>query len=99
MFPDRPKPNEKTSGFLPIERKWIDELLAAGYIDTFRAFHPEPKQYTWWDYKSRARERNVGWRIDYHFVSADLKDNLEDAFILPEVQGSDHCPVGLKLRF
>jgi len=93
----RPKPNEKTSGFLPEEREWIDKFLKAGFIDTFRMFNTEPENYTWWDMMTRARDRNVGWRIDYFFVSDNLKDNLKNAFILPEVMGSDHCPVGIEL--
>lgn len=93
-----PKENAKTSGFLPIERSWIDTFISHGYIDTFRMFNKEPGQYTWWDYKSRARERNIGWRIDYFFISEDLQKSLVRAFILPEVQGSDHCPVGIDFR-
>ena len=95
----RPKPNEKISGFLPQEREWIDKLLEAGFIDTFRKFNQKPEQYTWWDMMTRARERNVGWRIDYFFISENLRDNLKNAFILPEVMGSDHCPVGIELKF
>jgi len=95
----RPKENEKISGFLPEEREWIDKLLKAGFIDTFRAFNDQPDNYTWWDMMTRARERNVGWRIDYFFISENLKDNLKSAFILPDVMGSDHCPVGLELQF
>lgn len=91
----RPKENEDVSGFLPIERAWIDALIRRGFIDTFRAFNHEPRQYTWWDLKTAARERNVGWRIDYFFISEDLRPRLKDAFILPEVMGSDHCPVGI----
>jgi len=93
----RPKANEKTSGFLPEERAWIDKLLASGFIDTLRMFNDKPEQYTWWDMITRARERNVGWRIDYFFVSDNLKEQTKDAFIMPEVMGSDHCPVGIKL--
>jgi len=93
----RPKENSKTSGFLPQEREWIDRFLAAGFVDTLRLFHTEGGMYTWWDVISRARERNVGWRIDYFFVSDNLRKNVDRAFILPEVTGSDHCPVGLKL--
>lgn len=93
----RPKANEKVSGFLPQEREWIDRFLAAGFVDTLRMFHPEGGRYTWWDVISRARERNVGWRIDYFYVSQNLKSRVADAFILPEVQGSDHCPVGITL--
>ncbi len=95
----RPKENEKISGFLPIEREWIDRLIKLGFIDTFRHFHPGPGQYSWWDYKTRARERNVGWRIDYFFISNNLKDNLKSAFIQSEVTGSDHCPIGIDLIF
>ena len=94
-----PKANEKTTGFLPEERAWMDALVAAGYVDTFRHFHPElAAQYTWWSVPMRARERNVGWRIDYFFVARDVLERVEEAFILPEVQGSDHCPVGMRLR-
>ena len=93
----RPKANEKTSGFLPEERAWIDKLLDSGFMDTLRMFNDKPEQYTWWDMITRARERNVGWRIDYFFISDNLKDQIKDAFIMPEVMGSDHCPVGIKL--
>ena len=93
----RPKENSKISGFLPEERAWMDIFVAAGFIDTLRMFHPEPGQYSWWDMQSGARARNVGWRIDYFFVSENLKDKVKKAFILPEVMGSDHCPVGMEL--
>jgi len=93
----RPKENSKISGFLPEEREWIDKLLEYGFIDTFRLFNDKPEQYTWWDMITRARERNVGWRIDYFFISDNLKKQINDAFILPDVMGSDHCPVGIKL--
>ncbi len=95
----RPKENEKISGFLPIEREWMDRLAASGFIDTFRLFNQDPGHYSWWDIRTGARERNVGWRIDYHFVSENLTPHLKDAFILPEVLGSDHCPVGVTLKF
>lgn len=95
----RPKQNENKSGFLPEERKWIDNLLANGFLDAFREFNKKADQYTYWDLKSRARERNVGWRIDYFFVSKNLKDNLKDCYILPEIEGSDHAPVALELIF
>jgi exodeoxyribonuclease III len=94
----RPKENEKYSGFLPIERAWMDKVCAHGYLDTFRLFNQQTAQYSWWDMKSGARARNIGWRIDYFYVSAGLKDRLHNAFILPEVMGSDHCPVGLELE-
>ncbi len=93
----RPKENENTSGFLKIERDWMDKFFSHGYTDTFRMFNSEPENYTWWDIQTRARERNVGWRIDYFFVSESLRGNVKNAFILPEVMGSDHCPVGLEI--
>jgi len=94
----RPKENTKTSGFLSEERAWVDRFLEAGFVDTFRLKHADRTgQYTWWDMKSRARERNIGWRIDYFFVSENLKRYLQDAFILQDVMGSDHCPVGIIL--
>ena len=93
-----PKANSKTSGFLPIERAWIDKFLSHGYIDTFRYVHGDVADaYSWWSYRANARANNVGWRIDYFFISEDLAENLEDAFILPEVIGSDHCPVGIRI--
>jgi len=93
----RPKENVGNSGFMPIERAWLDKITAAGWVDTFRALHPEPDQYTWWDYKTHARERNVGWRIDYFFINREKSSLIKDAFILPQVQGSDHCPIGITL--
>lgn len=93
----RPKQNEDVSGFLPQEREWIDKFISNGYVDTFRMFDESPNKYTWWDYKSGARLRNVGWRIDYFFVSESLKNNLKSAFILKDVMGSDHCPIGIEL--
>lgn len=94
----RPKENSKISGFLPIEREWMDKFFSHGYVDTFRMFNDQPEQYTWWDQQSRARERNVGWRIDYFFVSANFKKNVKNAFIMPDVMGSDHCPIGLEIE-
>lgn len=93
----RPKQNRGISGFLPQECAWIDSLLAAGFIDTFREFEKGPEHYSWWDQQSRARERNVGWRIDYFFISQNLRPRLKNAFLQPEVLGSDHCPVGIEL--
>jgi len=93
----RPKANEKISGFLPEERAWMDRLVERGFIDTFRIFHAEGGNYSWWDLKTRARERNVGWRIDYFFVSKNLRDFVRSAFILKDVTGADHCPVGIEL--
>ena len=94
----RPKQNEIFSGFLPVEREWLDKFVSHGYADTFRRFNDEGGNYTWWDYKTRSRERNVGWRIDYFFVTEKLLPRLKDAFIMPDVQGSDHCPVGIELK-
>lgn len=93
------KSNEKNTGFLPKERAWIDKLISHGYVDTFREFNKEPGNYTWWSYMFSARAKNVGWRIDYFFVSENVLPHLKDAFILPEVQGSDHCPLGIEVEF
>ncbi|MBI3312718.1 MAG: exodeoxyribonuclease III [Candidatus Omnitrophica bacterium] len=95
----RPEANEKVSGFLPEERAWIDRWVESGQVDIFREFCPLPDQYTWWDMKTGARGRNVGWRIDYHFVTRRLVAHVRDAKILPEVMGSDHCPVSVELKF
>jgi exodeoxyribonuclease-3 len=93
-----PKANAKTSGFLPIEREWIDKLINHGYIDTFRYVNGDEKdRYSWWSYRYNARMKNIGWRIDYFFISEDLLENLEDAFILDHISGSDHCPVGIRI--
>jgi exodeoxyribonuclease III len=94
----RPKENEKVSGFLPEEREWIDKFLSNGYLDTFRMFNSEPDNYTWWDQITRARDRNVGWRIDYFYVNEEFKKNVKDAFILSDVMGSDHCPIGIEIK-
>lgn len=91
----RPKENSKVSGFLPRERAWMDKLVSHGYLDTLRIFTQEPGHYSWWDQK-RARERDIGWRIDYFFVSEDLRDRVKAAFIMRDVTGSDHCPVGIE---
>ena len=94
----RPKENEKISGFLPIERAWLDKWVENGQVDIFREFCTSPDQYTWWDMQTRARDRNVGWRIDYHFVTRDLVGYVQRAAILNHVLGSDHCPVSLELN-
>lgn len=94
----RPKENAKVSGFLPEERAWVDKFISHGFVDSFRHFTQEPNQYTWWDLKTGARQRNVGWRLDYFFVSENLLPAVTKAFIMPEVMGSDHCPVGLLLK-
>ena len=93
----RPKENENVSGFLPEEREWIDNFLKKGFIDTFRFFNKDPGHYTWWDYKTRARERNIGWRIDYIFINEDLKTSLKNSTILTDIMGSDHCPVAIDI--
>lgn len=94
----RPKENEKTSGFMPVERKWLDDLEAHGYHDTFRMFEKSGEHYSWWDVKTRARDRNIGWRIDYFWVSSELKDRVIGAGIMSDVFGSDHAPVWIELK-
>ncbi len=94
----RPKENADVSGFLPMERAWLDDWVKQGQVDVFREFNKEPNQYTWWDMKSFARERNVGWRIDYHFVTEDLAGDVKKAWNLTDVIGSDHCPVAMELK-
>ncbi len=94
----RPKENEKNTGFLRIERDWMDTVVNKAYIDTFRHLHPRTVQYSWWDMKTRARERNVGWRIDYFFTSPDLAPHITSTEILDTVFGSDHCPVVLEMK-
>ena len=94
----RPKENENSPGFLPVEREWVTKLVAHGYHDTFRIFVAEPGHYTWWDMKSGARARNIGWRIDYFFVSDELRGRVKAAGIMPAVQGSDHCPITLDIE-
>jgi len=94
----RPKQHERTPGFLSVERAWVSRFIAHGYHDTFRIFHEEPGHYTWWDQKTGSRARNLGWRIDYFFVSDELRDRVTTAGIMPHVQGSDHCPITLTLR-
>ena len=93
-----PDTNHSNPGFSDQEREKMTELLASGFTDSFRFMHPDAKDaYSWWSYRANARERNVGWRIDYFLVSDTLRSNIQRAFICPEIQGSDHCPVGLDL--
>jgi len=94
----RPKENEKVSGFLPIERAWIDTFIDHGYVDTFRHFNNKSDQYSWWDMKTRARDRNVGWRIDYFFINKEFMSHVKKAFIHQDIMGSDHCPVGIEIE-
>lgn len=94
----RPKANEKSTGFLPVERAALDTWLQSGWVDSFRHLHPdEPEHYSWWSFRSAARQRNVGWRIDYHMISQETLPHLQRAWILSDVMGSDHCPVGIEL--
>jgi len=93
----RPKENAKISGFLPEERAWLDDFLSHGYLDTFRMFDDRPGVYSYWDMKSRARDRDVGWRIDYFFVDDGFKDQVSNAWIMQDVVGSDHCPIGIEI--
>ncbi len=94
----RPKENVTHSGFMPEEREGLGEFFTAGFVDTFRTLHPDTVKYSWWDQVTRARERNVGWRLDYFMVTPDLKDKVVAADIHDEVMGSDHCPVSLVLN-
>lgn len=93
----RPKENANQIGFLPIERAWVDKVIASGFIDTFRMLHKDEVRYSWWDQKTRARERNVGWRIDYMFVSTSLTASVTQATILDDFMGSDHAPTLLEI--
>ena len=93
-----PKGNKNSSGFLPAERAWMDKFFSHGYVDTFREFNKKPEQYTWWSYRTKARERNVGWRLDYFFVNEEFMDRVENSYILYDVMGSDHCPVGIDIK-
>ena len=93
-----PKTNRKNAGFTDEERNKMTIVLDNGFTDTFRYLHPdEENAYTWWSYMGHAREKNIGWRIDYFIVSNRFAKNIKDAFILPEIMGSDHCPVGLEI--
>jgi len=93
-----PKANVGNHGFTPQERAGFTNFVKAGFVDTFREFHQDGGHYTWWSQMSNARQRNVGWRIDYFCISAGLRPRLREAFILPQVMGSDHCPVGIVLK-
>jgi len=93
-----PKQNEMTSGFLPEERAWVQNFLEHGFVDAYRHFYPDRIQYTWWTYRFSARQRGIGWRIDYFLVSEALLPHIKDVIIHEEVLGSDHCPVELILE-
>jgi exodeoxyribonuclease-3 len=94
-----PKNCEGKSGYLPEERAWLDELEEAGFVDTFRLFDEGENNFTWWSYRTRARERNAGWRLDYFYVNEEITDKVKSAEILDDIYGSDHCPVTLELDF
>ena len=94
----RPKENEENTGFLPQERAWIDQVIDAGFVDSFRHFHPHTSEaYTYWDMKTRSRDRNVGWRLDYFFVAQEFMKHIKKAEIDSEIYGSDHCPISITL--
>lgn len=95
----RPKSNAKSAGFTPTERQGITDLIAAGFVDAFRTLHPDAQRYTWWSHYANARARNVGWRIDYFFISQSLLPQLQSAEIHETFIGSDHCPISITLEF
>lgn len=92
-----PKSNAKSSGFLPEEREWMENLIQDGFEDSFRALNPEPHNYTWWSLRFGSRAKNMGWRIDYQMITDKMKDRLKRAVILPEAYHSDHCPVLIEI--
>lgn len=94
----RPKDNQKTSGFLPIEREWVDKLESDGWVDTYRELNKDEVEYSWWSQRAGARKRNVGWRIDYFFVDKAMMGQVKSAFIRSEIEGSDHAPVGIEIE-
>lgn len=92
-----PKSNANTSGFLPEEREWMEQFINSGFVDSFRYFNQEPHQYSWWSYRAGSRAKNLGWRIDYNFVTDNLKNRISRSVILPSAIHSDHCPVLLEM--
>ncbi len=95
---ENPKQNEKNPGYLPEEREWMDRFIDAGYVDSFRMFNTEERQYSWWSYRMKARERNIGWRIDYNCVNRGFAPKVKAADIHQDIMGSDHCPVSLDIE-
>ncbi|GAB4453918.1 MAG: exodeoxyribonuclease III [Bacteroidia bacterium] len=93
-----PEKHENMSGFLPEERAWFDKYIDSGYVDAFRVFNQQPHQYTWWSYRANSRAKNLGWRIDYHIVTTEMKKHLKNSVILKDVVHSDHCPVVLEIQ-
>lgn len=94
-----PKTNEKNAGYLPEEREWMTTFLNSGYTDTFRKLHPdEPGHYTWWSYRFQARQKDIGWRIDYHCVNDGFSKNVTDSKIHKDIMGSDHCPLSIEIK-
>ena len=93
-----PVRNKNVSGFLPVEREWLQKFIDSGFVDSFREFNSDPHQYSWWTYRANARANNKGWRIDYIMVSSDLKSKLNDAAILNDIVHSDHCPIRISLK-
>ena len=93
-----PVQNKNTSGFLPVERDWLDNFICSGFIDSFRYLNKAPHNYTWWSYRANARNNNKGWRIDYHMVSEPMKHRIKRAYILPEAKHSDHCPIVVEIE-
>jgi exodeoxyribonuclease-3 len=94
----RPESNEKNPGYLPEERSWMDSFIDSGWTDTFRMFEKEGGHYTWWSYRTNARARNIGWRLDYFCINSSVSDKVEYSKILPEITGSDHCPIEMQLK-
>jgi len=93
-----PDSNQQNAGFTIEEREWFSRFLKKGYIDTFREFEHEGEKYTYWTYRYNAREKNIGWRIDYFIVNKEIKDKVRDSYRLEEIMGSDHCPIGIKIE-
>ena len=94
---NHPEKHQKSSGFLPSERNWFDRFINIGFTDTFRMFNSQPGQYSWWSYRANSREKNLGWRIDYHLVSSSMNNAMKNALMLQQIVYSDHCPVLMEI--